>query len=171
MKLDGAPPGSFAQEAGELGSFRPFRQLPNGVSWSSARVNLLDLNGDGRDDYLTVVTNTHYVWYPSLGAEGFGDPQMRPIADSDDNGPSLWPSTPPHMGVFFADMTGDGQPDLVRVLPGQVAYWPNLGHGRFRCDGDGGLSAAPDPPPRLRSEAHSPRGHRWDRDGRSGLLR
>ncbi|MEZ4295809.1 MAG: hypothetical protein R3B70_12595 [Polyangiaceae bacterium] len=75
VKLDGALPGSFAREAGELGNCRPFRQLPNGVSWSSVRVNLLDLNGDGRDDLL-VVTNTHYVGYSSLGAEGFGDPGL-----------------------------------------------------------------------------------------------
>ena len=33
--------------------------------------------------------------------------------------------------VMLADMTGDGLTDLVRVGPGSVTYWPNLGHGRF----------------------------------------
>ena len=32
---------------------------------------------------------------------------------------------------FFADMTGDGLPALVRIDRGRVEYWPHLGHGRF----------------------------------------
>src|SRR5205814_1044247 len=33
--------------------------------------------------------------------------------------------------VFLADMSGDGLVDLVRIGNGAVAYWPNLGYGRF----------------------------------------
>ena len=113
VKMEGPLPGSFSREDGDFRSFRPFVELPTGIRWGSARVSLLDLNGDGRDDLL-VVTDRYYIWYPSLGAEGFGDPYQIPITDSDDTGPSLWPGTPPHMGVFFADMTGDGQADLAR---------------------------------------------------------
>jgi hypothetical protein len=35
----------------------------------------------------------------------------------------------PH--VRLADMTGDGLQDIVLLRNGSVAYWPNLGHGRF----------------------------------------
>jgi len=99
VKMEGPLPGSFAREVGEFRSFRPFVQLPKGIRWSSARsvgtafssggrVSMLDLNGDGRDDLL-VVTDRHYLWYPSLGAEGFGAPYQYTITDSDDTGPSL----------------------------------------------------------------------------------
>ena len=33
--------------------------------------------------------------------------------------------------IHLADMSGDGLADLVRIRNGSVAYWPNLGHGRF----------------------------------------
>ena len=35
----------------------------------------------------------------------------------------------PH--VRLADMTGDGLQDIVLLRSGNIAYWPNLGHGRF----------------------------------------
>jgi hypothetical protein len=33
--------------------------------------------------------------------------------------------------IQFADMTGDGLPDLVRIRNGEIAYWPSLGYDRF----------------------------------------
>ena len=33
--------------------------------------------------------------------------------------------------TFFADMTGDGLPDMVRIESGRVEYWPHLGWGQF----------------------------------------
>jgi hypothetical protein len=45
-------------------------------------------------------------------------------------GPALVFSDPTH-AVFFADMTGDGLTDIVRVRCGEVCYWPNHGYGRF----------------------------------------
>jgi hypothetical protein len=33
--------------------------------------------------------------------------------------------------IRLADMTGDGLTDIVHLRNGNVAYWPNLGHGRF----------------------------------------
>lgn len=33
--------------------------------------------------------------------------------------------------LFFADMTGDGLQDIVRIEHGAIHYWPNLGRGVF----------------------------------------
>ncbi|MBK8252196.1 MAG: VCBS repeat-containing protein [Polyangiaceae bacterium] len=129
-QFDGPVPGSFARENGEFERFKRFVQLPNNVKWDSARVSLIDLNGDGRDDLL-VALDGKYIWYPSLGSDGFDHPFIYHMADHDDVGPAVWPSTPFHMAVFFADMTGDGLPDLVRIIEGSLSYWPNLGNGRF----------------------------------------
>src|SRR5207253_11385549 len=35
----------------------------------------------------------------------------------------------PH--IRLADMSGDGLQDIVLLYNGNIAYWPNLGHGRF----------------------------------------
>ena len=35
------------------------------------------------------------------------------------------------VALLFADMTGDGMADLVRVTATEVSFWPGLGHGRF----------------------------------------
>ena len=39
--------------------------------------------------------------------------------------------TDPREAVLFADLTGDGLLDIVRVRNGSVRYWPNQGYGRF----------------------------------------
>src|SRR5690606_30646285 len=33
--------------------------------------------------------------------------------------------------IQFADMTGDGLVDIVRIRNGEVVYWPSLGYGRL----------------------------------------
>jgi RHS repeat-associated protein len=33
--------------------------------------------------------------------------------------------------VYLADFTGDGLSDLVRIMNGDISYWPNIGYGRF----------------------------------------
>jgi hypothetical protein len=33
--------------------------------------------------------------------------------------------------IHLADMSGDGLADLVRIRRNDIAYWPNLGFGRF----------------------------------------
>ena len=52
--------------------------------------------------------------------------QRTTIADGTVSGIDLADPT-----IKLADMTGDGLTDIVRLRNGNVAYWPNLGHGRF----------------------------------------
>ena len=108
-------------------SFTPFASAPR-VATDTA-VQWVDLNADGLPD-LVVPHLDHFTWYPSLGREGFGAPVDIPIPALRDEGlPLVAQNTA--LRYFFADMTGDGLPDLVRVESGRVEYWPHLGHGRF----------------------------------------
>ena len=108
-------------------SFTPFASAPR-VATDTA-VQWVDLNADGLPD-LVVPHLDHFTWYPSLGREGFGAPVDIPIPARRDEGlPLVAQDTA--LRHFFADMTGDGLPDLVRVESGRVEYWPHLGHGRF----------------------------------------
>lgn len=66
----------------------------------------------------------HLRWYRSLGYEGFAPPQLT-------EGPKFARQQSDAFAVLLADMTGDGLTDVVHVSNSGVAYWPNLGHGRF----------------------------------------
>ena len=130
VTMESPTPGTFLREGDDWGSFRPFHELPN-VDWQSAQVKHVDLDGDGRDDLL-VVTRDSYVWYPSLGRDGYGEPRRFPRSNEDDDrGPDVPFYANGHGTVVLADMTGDGLADLVQVTHSQVRYWPGLGHGKF----------------------------------------
>ncbi len=107
-------------------SFRPFPTLPH-VEALGARVQWVDLNGDGLPDVITS-TGDGLVWFPSK-QEGFGDP----IEIERPTGRGAVPLVAEDLALdfFFADMDGDGLVDLVRVQNGRVEYWPNLGNGIF----------------------------------------
>ena len=90
-------------------------------------LRLIDLTGDGRAD-LAATRDTHLLWYPSLGEEGFADPLQVPFGNGDDSLPPLQFSDP---RVRLADMTGDGLTDIVLLHDGRIDYWPNMGFGRF----------------------------------------
>ena len=84
------------------------------------------MTGDGIPDLL-VFDEERVRVYPAIGARG--------------HGPAVLAPRRPDMPVqergaadelqLFADMSGDGLSDRVRVRDGQVTYWPNLGWGRF----------------------------------------
>jgi len=108
--------------------FRAFRNLPR-VDFANARVQWVDLNGDGYSD-LIVDHQEKIVWYPSEGVDGFASAVEISKRDRRAGGaPTLTQNGQLH--TFFADMNGDGLLDMVRVDPGRVEYWPNLGHGQF----------------------------------------
>jgi RHS repeat-associated protein len=103
-------------------SFQPYREVPS-VALDDPGVKLVDLDGDGLTDALHSGTGLE-CWFNDA------DPrrawQRNTVVGAD--GPDV-DLADPH--VRLADMTGDGLQDIVLVRNGSIAYWPNLGHGRF----------------------------------------
>ena len=90
----------------------------------------MDISGDGLPDIISV-DQDRITWFPSKGKEGFDAPRefSLPAPDGGKQAPVI--GTDLMLDYFFADMTGDGLPDQVRIMNGRVEYWPNLGQGRF----------------------------------------
>lgn len=106
--------------------FRPFAEIPH-VEALGGRAQWVDLNGDGRPDIL-IAKEDAFVWFASDG-DAFAPPIEIPRPAGADAPPAS--TADPRLDFFFADMTGDGLPDLVRVQNGRVEYWPSLGNGYF----------------------------------------
>ncbi|MBO9545435.1 SpvB/TcaC N-terminal domain-containing protein [Caulobacter sp.] len=106
-------------------SFVPFAGTPPEIGAPSAE--LADLDGDGRQDLMTVAAPDRLRVYRSQGTLGYGPPQTRRL-------PRDFPSErqqDPAILVAFANIFGDGLEHRVRVASGAVTVWPSLGHGRF----------------------------------------
>jgi RHS repeat-associated protein len=101
-------------------SFQPYRQVP-AVPLSDANVKLIDLDGDGLTDVLRSGTGLE-AWFNDR------DPRKAWQRTALDPAMSVDLSDP---RIRLADMTGDGLSDIVLLRSGNVAYWPNLGHGRW----------------------------------------
>ena len=103
-------------------SFQPYRQSPS-VQLADPNVKLIDLDGDGLTDVLRSGTRLE-CW--------FNDPDPRlawqRTAVGNGTGPAVDLADP---RVRLADMTGDGLHDIVLLRNGNIAYWPNLGYGRW----------------------------------------
>lgn len=115
---------------GEWKGLENFSRLPR-IDFANARVQFADLNGDGNVDFL-VERQDRFEWYASDGEEGFKAPvEIRKKSARRGGIPTMSAGL---LNFFFADMTGDGLPDMVRAGNGRVEYWPNMGYGEF---GDG----------------------------------
>ncbi len=115
-------------EERDWASLERFQTLPQ-IDWNDRNVTLVDLTGDGLPDVLLTEDGLFTLW-PSSGAAGFSAPEQVRTPWDEARGPKLVLND--NTGtIFLADMTGDGLSDLVRVRNGEVAYWPNLGYGRF----------------------------------------
>ncbi|NOT27672.1 MAG: hypothetical protein HOP16_16420 [Acidobacteria bacterium] len=109
--------------------FRPFPSVPH-LDSVNARVQWLDLDGDGRPELLLGGPD-RLTWFRSSGKDGFeAGIELQPV-ESNPGAPVALLREDPLLDYFFADMNGDGLADQVLVRNGFVAYWPNLGNGRF----------------------------------------
>jgi RHS repeat-associated protein len=129
VRLRGPVPGMARRGSdGSWAGLQPLASTPV-LDWRPENVEFADLTGDGLPD-LVSFDEAGGRWYGSLGADGFAGPlpmvdaltgtaQPRPVYRDDT------------ATVQFADMSGDGLPDLVCIRNGSVTYRPNLGYGRL----------------------------------------
>lgn len=129
VQLSRATPG-FYERVEDCGweTFRAFVHTAN-IDWTNPNTRLVDLTGDGLSDILVTEADC-LTWFRSLGELGFAAPCRIATAADERDGPRLL-LVDGTQTVFLADMSGDGLSDLVRIRPGEIAFWPNLGHGRF----------------------------------------
>jgi RHS repeat-associated protein len=129
VALSEPTPGFFERTEDESWSpFHGFDSLPR-IDWSDPNLKLVDVTGDGLADVL-ITQDEVYTYYPSLGAEGFGEGELVRQPWDETRGPTAVFADGTNT-VFLADMSGDGRSDIVRVRNGEVCYWPDLGYGRF----------------------------------------
>ena len=109
--------------------YRPFPCAPV-LEETGTSAQWIDLNGDGRSDII-ISKQDRFTWYPSEGKEGFGAPVefANPGVEHAAQAPAIEEDL--RLNTLFADMSGDGLLDRVRIRNGRVEYWPQLGNGRF----------------------------------------
>jgi RHS repeat-associated protein len=105
--------------------FMAKRSLPLAPSFSldDPGSYLLDLDGDGVIDFLMFRNNAPLAFFNERGERWAG-----PVALPSEHLPSFAFS---EQRLRFADMNGDGLPDLVLLQSRQIVYWPGLGRGRW----------------------------------------
>lgn len=94
----------------------------------ATRRKLIDLDGDGRPE-IVIGDDDRIRYLEGRGREGHGE--WLAAAYPPGEGPRRLLFADESEGIHLADMTGDGLTDVVRVRHDSIAYWPNLGHGRF----------------------------------------
>jgi RHS repeat-associated protein len=129
VQFDGAKAG-FQERDGHGGwrGFTPFRSRAE-IDRRDPNLRFIDVTGDGFPDIL-ISEDTVLTWYQSRARAGFAPAVHTPKGWDEETGPALVFSDPTH-AIFFADMTGDGLTDIVRIRRGEVCYWPNRGYGGF----------------------------------------
>lgn len=120
---------SYDKKAEQWNGFRPFNTIIQPGN-AGRHYKWLDLNGDGRSD-LVITEQDRLIWYPSEGKNDFNSPIELAKQQAVAGQSSVALAEIASLEFMFADMTGDGLPDQVRVGNGRVEYWPNLGNGQF----------------------------------------
>ncbi|MES2675155.1 MAG: SpvB/TcaC N-terminal domain-containing protein [Pseudomonadota bacterium] len=129
VEFDGPMPGFHERDVdGGWKRHVPFFSLPN-INWQDPNLRFIDLTGDGHADAL-ITEHEVFTWYPSLEERGFAAAEQTRQPIDEDKGPHLVFADGTQT-IFLADMCGDGLTDLVRIRNGEIAYWPNLGYGKF----------------------------------------
>lgn len=108
--------------------FKPFTTIAN-IDTNNPNVKFLDLNGDGMPD-LVISDETVFTWYPSKGVIGYDSPELAIKPFDEEKGPAIV-FADSKQSIYMADMSGDGLTDIVQIENNRIAYWPNLGYGKF----------------------------------------
>lgn len=115
-------------EEGGWTSVNTFTTYPN-IDLNNKQFKFVDIDGDGLADILSMADQT-YIWYPSLGASGYGPGRAVVQSSSETSGPiPVYGDS--EQTIYLADMSGDGLQDIVRIRNGDISYWPNCGYGKF----------------------------------------
>ncbi|MCJ1432472.1 hypothetical protein MMC27_001829 [Xylographa pallens] len=120
-------------ECTDQDTWTPLQNFPEALNYGKGDPPLrrMDLTGNGRSDLLSPEQgNGELVWHESRGKGGFTVERR-----------SKCPETFPRLDIqdersliYFADASGDGLTDIIRLSNGKVSYWPNLGHGNFGAE-------------------------------------
>jgi len=111
-------------------SYETFDSYPN-IDLQDPNLKFLDLNGDGLPDILLSMEN-EFLWYAGKGKLGYDDYQVAHKVSGEEKGPQvLFSDATEQLMIVTTDMSGDGLSDIVLIKNNQVAYYPNLGYGRF----------------------------------------
>jgi RHS repeat-associated protein len=126
----GALSGYYSMEHGHQPDWdrRPFQKFNTAPSFNlkDPEVKWIDLTGNGVTDVLRSGTRFEcFFFHPQ---KGWYDTRYWPRKSDLAVFPDVQFSDP---RVKWADMSGDSMQDLVLVHDGNVAYYPNLGYGRF----------------------------------------
>ena len=129
VQLNQEPKGFFEISSDrEWKRFQSFEQVPN-IPIGDDNQRMVDLTGDGRPEILMIDDHV-FTWYESAGTKGFSSVHKTIGPFDEEKGPRIIFSDPTQ-AILLADMNGDGMADLVTVKHNSVAYWPNLGYGKF----------------------------------------
>jgi RHS repeat-associated protein len=113
------PDGGFDPDA-----FQRYRLLPS-VELDDPEVRLTDIDGDGITDILRSGTSFECYFNAAVADEAWQ--RSRSVTRRP---PPVFPDVSfADPRVKLADLTGDGLQDIALINSGNVAYWPNLGHG------------------------------------------
>lgn len=92
------------------------------ASLKDSNTRLIDLNGDGITDLLSIGKDFYCLYYRDKEKGWTTEPVTIPL--------NLFPPVDINDAhVYFADMTGDGLQDIVKVDSCGVKFWPYLGNG------------------------------------------